>query len=405
VTVAKRIVVCAAMIAAAIAPASVSAQQAEPSAWDGRHLSDQPADTQAAFRAAWGARAAQDWATEHSTALLKAVSDANGVPITATSLIPDAPPVAADTTTVPLTFTRTNAPITGDLIDIDQARHLLYVGHASANAIEVFDVSGPTPTWVKTFRVPGGVAGIVVATDIQKVFGGSPNGLVIVNVDPSSPEYGLVVNTISLGPGGTDELDYDPADHKVYVSDVGDRIIASVNADTNQLVKTFTNIPDTSIEQPRYDTADGFFYVAMRNTNKLAKFDPRSDTMVGMADLGFPCTPSGVAIKASTNMALLGCRAVPGPGLIFWNLNTNTIDHVVPNVTGVDGAIYNGKEDRFFAAASRWHRGPVMAVLDGSGNFITNVPTTIQSHQVGFDQTNRVVYALGGGLVSFKLSF
>jgi hypothetical protein len=71
----------------------------------------------------------------------------------------------------------------------------------------------------------------------------------------------------------------------------------------------------------------------------------------------------------------------------------------------VDGAIYNGKEDRFFAAASRWHRGPVMAVLDGSGNFITNVPTTIQSHQVGFDQTNGVVYTLGGGLVSFKLSF
>jgi hypothetical protein len=46
-----------------------------------------------------------------------------------------------------------------------------------------------------------------------------------------------------------------------------------------------------------------------------------------------------------------------------------------------------------------------MAILDGSGHFITNVPTTIQSHQVGFDQTNRVVYTFGGGLVSFKLPF
>ena len=104
-------------------------------------------------------------------------------------------------------------------------------------------------------------------------------------------------------------------------------------------------------------------------------------------------------------MALLGCRAVPGPGLVFWNLATNTLDHTISNVTGVDGAIYNAKADRFFAAASRWHRGPVMAMLDGSGKFITNVPTTIQSHQVGYDQTNRVVYALGGGLVSFTLPF
>jgi hypothetical protein len=401
----KRVVVCLAMLATAFAPASVSAQQAEPAAWDGKHLSDQPADTQAAFRSVWGSTAAQEWATQHSAALLKAVSAANGVPVSATSVIPDAPPVAADTTIVPLTFTKTNAPVTGDLIDVDQARHMLYVGHASANAIEAYDVSGPTPVWVKTFHVPGGVAGIAVAPDIQRVFGGSPNGLVIVNVDPSSPEYGLVINTISLGPGGTDELDYDPADHKVYVTDVGDRTIGVVATDTNQLIKTFTDIPESSIEQPRYDTADGFFYVALRATNRLAKFDPRTDTMVSMTDLGFPCTPSGVAIKPSTNMALLGCRAVPGPGLIFWNLNTNAIDHVVPNVTGVDGAIYNAKEDRFFAAASRWHRGPVMAMLDGSGNFITNVPTTIQSHQVGFDQTNRVVYTLGGGLVSFKLPF
>jgi len=34
-----------------------------------------------------------------------------------------------------------------------------------------------------------------------------------------------------------------------------------------------------------------------------------------------------------------------------------------------------------------------------------DVPTTIQSHQVGYDQTNHVVYTLGGGLVSFTTPF
>ncbi|GAC1328940.1 MAG: hypothetical protein NVSMB2_28140 [Chloroflexota bacterium] len=116
-----------------------------------------------------------------------------------------------------------------------------------------------------------------------------------------------------------------------------------------------------------------------------------------------PCSPSGVAIKPTTNLALLGCRAVPGAGVVIWNRTTNSLDHVVPNATGIDGALYNAKDDRFFAAASRWHRGAVMAMFDGTGNFIANVPTTIQSHQVGYDQTNRRVYTLGGGLVSFTI--
>jgi DNA-binding beta-propeller fold protein YncE len=388
----------------AFAPLSgATAQTAEPAAWDGQHLGDQPAEVQNLFHAVWADQAAKQWATERSTALLKAQSAASGVPVSATSVIPDGPPVAADTLAVPLTWTKTHAPITGDLIDVDQARHRLYVGHAATDSIEVFDVARSSPTWVKSFHVPGGAAGILIAPDIQKVFGGTPNGMVIVDADPNSPTYGTTLNTIYLGKGGTDELDYDPVDRKVYVTDVGDHIIASVDADKNSLIKAFTGIPDNSIEQPRYDPADGFYYISFRATNKLAKFDPRTDTMVGATDIGVPCTPSGVAIKASTNMALLACRAVPGPGMVFWNLNTNTLDHTVANVTGADGAIYNARADRFFAAASRWHLGPVMAMFDGSGNFVANVPTTIQSHQVGYDQTNRTVYTLGGGLVSFPL--
>jgi hypothetical protein len=405
---AKRIAVCLALVVAAFGPGAVAAQQAEPQAWDGQRLSGQPANVQAMFVGAWGDKAAARWATEHSTALLKAVSAPNGVPVLATSLIPDAPPVAADTTVVPLLFTKTNAPITGDLIDVDQARHRLYVGHGATSSIEMYDVSTATPKWLKSFNSnPGsnGAAGILIATDIQKIFGGTSSGMVIIDADPNSPTYGATLNNIVLGPGGTDELDYDPVDHKVYITDVGDKIIGVVNANTNQLIKTYANLPESSIEQPRYNPGDGMMYVAFRNTNKLAKFDPKTDTMVSLTDIGVPCTPSGVAIKPTTGLALLGCRAVPGPGMVFWNLNTNSLDHTVPNSTGADGAIYNAKADRFFAAASRWHTGPVMAIYDGSGNFISNVPTTIQSHQVGYDQTNRVTYTLGGGLVSFTTPF
>jgi DNA-binding beta-propeller fold protein YncE len=324
----RRIAVCVAAVVTAFAPLSGAlAQPSEPAAWDGQHLGDQAADVQDMFHAVWVDQAAKMWATERSTALLKAQSAPNGVPVSASSVIPDGPPIAADTIPAPLTWTKTHAPITGDLIDVDQGRHLLYVGHGAADSIEVYDVSTANPKWVKSFHVPGGAAGILIAPDIQKVFGGTPNGMVIVDADPNSATYGTTLNTIYLGKGGTDELDYDPVDKKVYVTDVGDHTIASVDAVKNSLIKTFTGVPDASIEQPRYDPADGFFYISFRATNKLAKFDPRTDTMVGATDIGVPCTPSGVAIKPSTNMALLGCRAVPGPGMVFWNLKTNTLDH------------------------------------------------------------------------------
>src|SRR5258708_35393036 len=94
-------------------------------------------------------------------------------------------------------------------------------------------------------------------------------------------------------------------------------------------------------------------------------------------------------------MALLGCRAVPGPGLVYWNLTTNTLDHTVPNVPGVDGAIYNAKADRFFAGATRWPRAPGMATLAGGGTFLTNGPSTIRNPHVPIYRPTRGASATG----------
>ena len=76
------------------------------------------------------------------------------------------------------------------LIDVDQPRHVLYVGHAATDTIEVFDVSKPAPEWTRSFHVPGGEAGIPIGSDIQKVLAGTPNGTAIVDADPNSATYG-----------------------------------------------------------------------------------------------------------------------------------------------------------------------------------------------------------------------
>lgn len=97
----------------------------------------------------------------------------------------------------------------------------------------------------------GGAAGILIAPDLQKVFAGTPNGLAIVDVDPGSSSYAQVV-TISIGKGGSDELDYDPITRTVYFTDGVDQEIGVADAKMNTLIKVFTGI-----DEPRRSSSHG----------------------------------------------------------------------------------------------------------------------------------------------------
>jgi hypothetical protein len=68
-------------------------------------------------------------------------------------------------------------------------------------------------------------------------------------------------------------LDYDLVHHKVDVTDVGDKLVGVVNANTNELLKVYSGFDDSQIEQPRDNPADQMIYVAFRATNKLARFE------------------------------------------------------------------------------------------------------------------------------------
>jgi hypothetical protein len=52
-------------------PLGGAAAQQEPSASDGQHLSDQPADIQALFAATWGQAAAQEWVAERNAQIAR----------------------------------------------------------------------------------------------------------------------------------------------------------------------------------------------------------------------------------------------------------------------------------------------------------------------------------------------
>src|SRR5690349_8644849 len=84
------------------------------------------------------------------------------------------PAVAANITTVPINRIPI-PPIAGktasiDIMEIDQARHLLYVTDRTDNGLDVFDVSTACAKYIKTIDLGSGPNGVVVATKVNKVF-------------------------------------------------------------------------------------------------------------------------------------------------------------------------------------------------------------------------------------------
>jgi hypothetical protein len=289
--------------------------------------------------------------------------------------------------------------LSADILEVDQAAHLLYVTDRTDKGIDVFDVSTATAKYVKTIDVKDGANGLVVAKNVNKLFVGlNGSNIGVIDINPSSPTYQTLVATIaSGGKKRVDEMDYDSKDKKLYSANSDDGLVLSVDATSNQILKKFDNLGE-GLEQPRYDPVDGMMYMTSSDQNMVFEFDPTKDVMVKKADVGVKCNPNGLAINTKTNKAVLGCSiGKTGTGktpiTVSWDIATWKVIDQFDQVGAGDAVIYNAKADRFFFAASNFNRGGMMGIFSGDPiKFITNVPTAVGAHGVAYDETNNVVY-------------
>ncbi len=312
------------------------------------------------------------------------VVDANTTKITLTKI--PIPPIAGKT-------------LSADILDIDQAAHLLYVADRTTNGVDVFDVSTATAKFVKTIDTGSGPNGIVVAKNVNKLFVGlNSSDVAVIDIDPASAKYQTVVAKVaSGGKKRVDEMDYDPKDKKLYSANSDDGLVLAIDATTNQILKKFENLGE-GLEQPRYDPIDGMMYMTSSDQNTVFQFDPTKDVLVKKFDVAVKCNPNGLAINTTTNKAVLGCsigRTGSGktPITVSWDIAAGKVIDQFEQAGAGDAVIYSAKADRFFFAASNFNRGGMMAIFSGDPiKFITNVPTAVGSHGVAYDETNNVVY-------------
>ena len=283
-----------------------------------------------------------------------------------------------------------------DIMEIDQAAHLLYVADRTDQGVDVFDISTPAARYVETISFGTGTNGVSLAKNVNKVFVTTNDSRVaVVDADPSSPTYRKIVASLSTGgKKRADELDYDPLHRKIYAANSDDGIVVAIDAVRNRIIKKWTDMGE-GLEQPRYNRGNGMMYMTSSDQNAVFQFDPGRDVLVKKFDVGAACNPNGLAINPRTNQALLGCSNRKTPITALWDLNGGRVIQTFIQVGAGDMTVYSPKADLFFFAASNFPSGPVIGVFTASNvRWVANIPSVTGAHAVAFDETNNVLYAI-----------
>jgi DNA-binding beta-propeller fold protein YncE len=303
-------------------------------------------------------------------ALISACGD-SGVPITNTAI----PAAIGKTTSI-------------DVVDIDQAAHLLYAADRTDQGVDVFDISSPRAKYLETIAMPASPSGLAVAPELGRLFVGLSNGSVaIVNISTSSTAYGSVISEVKTGGPSVDLLDYGAARQRVYAANSTEGRLVSIDATTGAVMATFT-LGAVQLEQPRFDPADGMVYVTSPDADTLYQIDPSTGVLKNKFILN-GCKPVGLAINPTTNKALMACHKYTlvfdlGDGKIVGTFALGNSDIVN----------YDAKIDRFFVASLPHAQTPGSVGIFGGNpiGYISSAVTNISGNSAAYDETNKVVY-------------
>jgi hypothetical protein len=317
-----------------------------------------------------------------------------------------------------------------DGANVDTRLQLLFLSSRSSKAVAIIDAL-TDKTVGETAAIFAGVGvdtahsgpdGNVVAGHL--LFAGDYPSLVRVfdlSVSHSSPPEIAEINT-----GGmfrADEMDYDPMDHLLIVSN-GDSLpafVTIISTETLSIVKQVTfdgtnGTPDTSqggIGSVAYDSRTRKFLVSVPEVGSdltagaVAVMDPVSGAVTQVFSGIDNCMPSGMTQGPRENVLVTCDPGFPPPDPVLFAPRTYVINGrtgaIVANLTqvgGVDLGVYNptdhhyylGARD-FFTSPTATSPSPVLGVIDADTNeWIENFPTGTNSHTVGANPIDNHIF-------------
>ncbi len=271
-----------------------------------------------------------------------------------------------------------------DGVEIDNSAHRLYIADRTDKGVDVFDTSTANATYVGTIFVGALPNGLALAPDFDKLYVGLGNGTVAdIDTDPSSLTYYKVVGRIAIQAPSADLMDYSPQRQRVYVG--AGNFVASINPNDDSVPGHF--VIGAPVEQPRYNSGDGYVYVTSPAVDTLFQVDPTTGDIRQTYTLA-GCKPFGLAINPKNQMALMACQH----GVMRLDVQSAAFG-VLHNVSGGDVVSYDPAAQIFLVASPKLNPHSVVGVFDGDGNFVNSVTTDAGSHAAAYDSTHQLVYA------------
>jgi hypothetical protein len=320
-------------------------------------------------------------------------------------------------------------------VNFDQARvdpklQLLFVSSRSSSAVAIIDALtdrqiGETPALFAGVGIDSphsGPDGNVVAG--HYLFAGDyPSTVRVFDLSKglSSPPQVAEINT--GGEYRADEMDYDPIDQVVIVSngDSTPAFVTLISSTTFKIVKQVTfdgtnNTPDTSqggIGSVLYDSRTHKFLVSIPEVGSdltagaVAVMDPVSGQVTQVFSGLNNCMPSGMAQGPGDNLLVTCDPGFPAPDPVQFaprtyviNGSTGAILANLPQVGGVDYGAYNPADHHYYLGARDYFTSPtapaaspVLGVIDADTNqWIENFPTGTDAHSVTVNPVNNQIF-------------
>jgi hypothetical protein len=320
-------------------------------------------------------------------------------------------------------------------VNFDQARvdpklQLLFISSRSSAAVAIIDAFthkqvGETPAVFAGVGVDSphsGPDGNVVAG--HYLFAGDyPSTVRVFDLSQSISSPPEVAEISTGGEYRADEMDYDPIDHVVIVSngDSTPAFVTLIDSTTFKIIKQVTfdgtnGTPDTSqggIGSVLYNSKTKKFFISIPEVGSdltagaVAVMDPVSGQVTQVFSGLNNCMPSGMALGPKENVLVTCDPGFPAPDPVQFAPRTYVINGstgaIVANLTqvgGVDYGAYNpvdhhyylGARD-FFTSPTATTASPVLGVIDADTNqWIENFPTGTDAHSVTTNPVNNQIF-------------
>jgi DNA-binding beta-propeller fold protein YncE len=219
-----------------------------------------------------------------------------------------------------------------DYTSFDPSTHLLWISHMDAGQLLAFDVR--KRKIVKTIAAPG-VHGVIAVPQLGRVFASATNTREVLTLNART---GAV---LARAPAGLypDGLAYDPADHRVFVSDESGGVETVLNA-AGHRVATITLGGEAGNVQ--YDDVTRRVLVDVQSRDEVAVIDPHTNRIVRRIHLSDCVTDHSLLIDSPRRLAFVTCDG--DAHLLTLNLRTLKVTGVFkvggsPDVLAFDSAL------------------------------------------------------------------